>query len=115
MVFGPGPVTKPMGSYTPAAVAMTGDGVGVVQASGGEGLPSTVMSKALMLTPGVTETLPPLPVNEGVEVGVPVITNVPELGTGVLPKLMVWDSDPSMVPVALIVAVTADVTVDPSP
>ena len=74
------------------------------------------MSKALMLTPGVTETLAPLPVKVGVDVGVPVIRKVlPGLGLATDPKLSVSDSEPWVVPVALIVVVNVEVTVDPTP
>ena len=70
------------------------------------------MSKALMSTPGVTEHVAAGTGEGGVEAGVPVITNVfPDWERDVLPKLTVSDSDPSMVPVALIVVVTVEVTV----
>ena len=74
------------------------------------------MSKALMLTPGVTDTSAPVPVKVGVAVGVPVIRKVlPGLGLDTGPKLRVSDSEPWVVPVALIVVVTAEVTVAPTP
>ena len=69
-----------------------------------------------MLTPGVTDTLAPVPVKVGVAVGVPVIWNVLSgLGLDTAPKLMVSDSEPSTVPLASIVVVKAEVTVAPVP